>query len=701
MTNAITNATSSVEILHGKEPNELPDLELQAYDTGPNTIIAACTGPDDGLTAVRRSRLHLSAGPDADIDFIDTAQEDPGERKSAVTKTPAQLRYRYHQQQLKQRQSAACAATSSMTVAIDQNANKSTSNVTGIRPRKLSKSENVADFQIHQLKTEPNAKGTINVVVSMISTTRVPSLTAEKHFNGDVTISTTNKLNENVKENISPNDSAMHEEFAGVSNWKLENENAYGLSVSLYEKNFITQQSQGSPIADCYGIVARSNSIAMALADGVNWGKCSLAACVHSGYFIRNMFAIVSIGEGARLAARSAVQGSLEYLDTAVFGQVAGGMATTTREVFVSLLRSFWSAHACILETGGALTTLTVAVILPLGGEQSGKSIVCSCNVGDSLGYVYSKRYGVREFTQGSHDVNSMRDMRDALGALGPVDGNKPELGNLTLSMTVVEPGDVVFLTSDGISDNFDPVVGKFAEPFNSTAAAIEQAAKPPSSARTNQQLAPKRQNKSASSLNKKQVTLSDAHHPLQKSDSQPIRSGRRLKTEATTSSNGSHVATNSSAQNRPKFSRSHTVIESSRVRLTKEPSIKYPVSAAGLPLVTGSQRHALTLLRLEDLLSYGINGSLQPCTSARKLCHLLVDFAKMITAAKRKMLEQRELFYKPVMSVAPPESATGHSAGVIKTEVEMNRIQQRAARKRVVDGQTFALLPGKWNLIE
>ena len=62
----------------------------------------------------------------------------------------------------------------------------------------------------------------------------------------------------------------------------------------------------------------------------------------------------------------------------------------------------------------------------------------------------------------GSHDVNSMRDMRDALGALGPVDGQNPELNNLTCSMTVVEEGDIVFLTSDGVSDNFDPVVGKF-----------------------------------------------------------------------------------------------------------------------------------------------------------------------------------------------------------------------------------------------
>ena len=68
-------------------------------------------------------------------------------------------------------------------------------------------------------------------------------------------------------------------------------------------------------------------------------------------------------------------------------------------------------------------------------------------------------------FVPGSHDIYSMRDMRDALGALGPVDGQNPELNNLTCSLTYCDPGDIVFLTSDGISDNFDPVVGKFAIP--------------------------------------------------------------------------------------------------------------------------------------------------------------------------------------------------------------------------------------------
>ena len=55
-------------------------------------------------------------------------------------------------------------------------------------------------------------------------------------------------------------------------------------------------------------------------------------------------------------------------------------------------------------------------------------------------------------------------------GALGPVDGINPELSNLTCSLTFVNPGDIVFLTSDGVSDNFDPVVGKFCAPAKSDA---------------------------------------------------------------------------------------------------------------------------------------------------------------------------------------------------------------------------------------
>lgn len=70
---------------------------------------------------------------------------------------------------------------------------------------------------------------------------------------------------------------------------------------------------------------------------------------------------------------------------------------------------------------------------------------------------------GIREVTQGSHDVSIVRDIRDAGGAIGPVDGRNPELHNLTYGLSFANHGDIVFLTTDGISDNYDPVVTKIA----------------------------------------------------------------------------------------------------------------------------------------------------------------------------------------------------------------------------------------------
>lgn len=48
----------------------------------------------------------------------------------------------------------------------------------------------------------------------------------------------------------------------------------------------------GEPIADVWGVVARRNNAILALADGVNWG------------------------DGARLAARCAIRGAIDHLNT-------------------------------------------------------------------------------------------------------------------------------------------------------------------------------------------------------------------------------------------------------------------------------------------------------------------------------------------------------------------------------------------------
>jgi hypothetical protein len=283
-------------------------------------------------------------------------------------------------------------------------------------------------------------------------------------------------------------------------------------------------------------------------------------------------------------------------------------------------------------------------------------------------------------FSKGSHDITNNRDMRDALGALGPVDGNKPELSNLTLSMTIVEKGDIVYLTSDGISDNFDPVVGKFAEaePEPSATPAPEPV----------KELAPKRQNKSASSLYTKRNQPSSSTKSGEKLSSMsftsadiPVRPPRSKKSNLTSAAISNPMPMSEQLPIRPKYMRSKTHIEP---RLKSSPVIHIRKSASGLPIVTAYQRHALTLLRMSDLFCYGINGTLRPCTNAKKLCSLLIDFTRMITSAKRKLLEQRELFWK--ISYDPSGQ---------RKEVEMNRLQQRAARKRMVDTH-FSMLPGK-----
>lgn len=137
------------------------------------------------------------------------------------------------------------------------------------------------------------------------------------------------------------------------------------------------------------------------------------------------------------------------------------------QEALNILKASFEEAHEAILRKEGGLTTLCSCLVCPLKNSEG--FVVCCANVGDSYGFVFSHNHGIREVTIGSHDVSSVRDIRDAGGALGPVDGKNPELHNLTFSLTLCHSGDIVFLTTDGISDNFDPVVAKVAVPLDTS----------------------------------------------------------------------------------------------------------------------------------------------------------------------------------------------------------------------------------------
>lgn len=160
-----------------------------------------------------------------------------------------------------------------------------------------------------------------------------------------------------------------------------------------------------------------------------------------------------------------------------------------------------------------------------------------------------------------------------------------------------------------------------------------------------------------------------------------PVRKKKAVKDEKQVSINN----TTTTATARPKYIRSQTFIEPRRSQMSKQLPSNIMRSTTGLPFVTGEQRHALSLLRMTDLFSYGINGSLRPCATAKRVCHLLIDFVQMITAAKRKMLEQAENFYK----ISIQENGE-------RKKIPLNRHQQRSARKRIIEDGIFSTLPGK-----
>lgn len=211
--------------------------------------------------------------------------------------------------------------------------------------------------------------------------------------------------------------------------WIKGHSRAYGIGTSLYDCNPNTNLFSGDPVADVFAVIAGENSCILALADGVNWG------------------------ENSRLAARCAVAGCLYHLSKHLY------TATTTQEIMSMLFKAFENAQNCIIEKNATMTTLCVAVICQL--KETDRWGLCVVNVGDSLAFVYRKSKGVQEVTIGSHYDTQDRDMRDPGGSLGPVDGYNPDLRNLTFSFTFLDAGDIVFLTSDGVSDNFDPVVAQ------------------------------------------------------------------------------------------------------------------------------------------------------------------------------------------------------------------------------------------------
>ncbi len=228
-------------------------------------------------------------------------------------------------------------------------------------------------------------------------------------------------------------------EIAGVTHWFRPQPHTDGESISLYEHKAGSTQHHGDPIADVFAIVARPNNCILAVADGVNWGI------------------------KPRLAARCAVHGCMEYLNSKLFNSPK--KPGTTQDIFHHILRSFHTAQKLIIQQGGTTTTLCVAIVVELSPAKSGAPRwgLCVVIVGDTLCYVWRKdTQEVHEVTSATH-LGKERNPRDSGGCLGCDLGDQPDLSNLLCCYVPISDGDIVFAVSDGISDNMDPVLLKQA----------------------------------------------------------------------------------------------------------------------------------------------------------------------------------------------------------------------------------------------
>lgn len=355
--------------------------------------------------------------------------------------------------------------------------------------------------------------------------------------------------------------------------------------------------------------------------------------------------------------------------------------------------------------------------------------------------------------------------MRDALGALGPVDGTNPELSNLTLSITKIQKGDIVLVASDGLTDNFDPNVCKFTvntsitdqlknkrestavrtkehisksatappvkkeEPvkkppvkpprrnyvkgkehtasrpsIDSGTSGLKDVKKnvsgdvvdsklkgvsannpvkvtPPVEMVNNLEFAANLTQLNNNNINKKDVALNnseeekaenvnepavdnpliaqflrenslDADSSLDKCKTSIPAEPKPIKTFSSQVSTLSNFSPHQQSVNRQRTLAEPTKADSQKYHfLRSKTSLDLRVKPIqrnedGIPYVTPIQRYELTLLLMEDILKHGISGRESECVTAKKLCENLMRFTFSITAAKRRTLEDSDMYY-------------------------------------------------------
>ena len=184
---------------------------------------------------------------------------------------------------------------------------------------------------------------------------------------------------------------------------------------------------EGSPVCDTFAMeVLQECCVSLCVADGCGWGKKSLDA---------------------------SVQASSAFLDY-IRSQSSTAVHQNLKVEFI-LLRALAKAHERIMDRAidGGTTTLIGGVLLPFSTAFQFSFV----SIGDCKAFLRIAETG--EFVDlNSHNRAHCRDSKDPGGRIGFCDKDgEPDLRNLFVGKCFCSFGDLLFLMSDGVSDNFDP----------------------------------------------------------------------------------------------------------------------------------------------------------------------------------------------------------------------------------------------------
>ena len=205
-----------------------------------------------------------------------------------------------------------------------------------------------------------------------------------------------------------------------------------GRTVSTYPMMPGHSERQGTPICDSYfAQVQRDGVVVLCIADGCGWGKHVREAAVK-----------------AKVAMCNHIATHLTSMND-------------TERITEVLLRALGEAHYKIIEgkehVGSAgTTTILGGVLAPVQGSD-GLFCFMFISVGDCKAYCRKATTGkIIDLTMGSR--GNLSDGKDPGGRIGPLTKNgMPDFRNLRISYCICEEGDILLLSSDGLSDNFDP----------------------------------------------------------------------------------------------------------------------------------------------------------------------------------------------------------------------------------------------------